>query len=92
MATPTPNPGKRAPSGRWVCVSEEPDQLSAEIVLNYLRQAAIPARMDAASQMSFLGPSPLPTLVLVPEEWEQEALIALDRRGLDEDLPPGIRR
>ena len=41
--------------------------------------------------MSFLGTSNLPTRVLVPQEWEREALVALERRGLDEQLPPGVR-
>ena len=78
-------------SGRWVAIAQEPDQLSAEIILNFLRLAAIPARTDAGDTMSFLGPSNLPTRVLVPEEWKQEALAALERRGLDEQLPPGVR-
>ena len=86
-------PRERAgrPSGRWVPIAQEPDQLSAEIVVNFLRLAAIPVRTDARDTMSFLGPSNLPTRVLVPEEWEQEALVALERRGLDEGLPPGVR-
>ena len=41
--------------------------------------------------MSFLGPSPHPTRVLVPEEWLDDAIGALERRGLDEELPPGVR-
>ncbi len=78
-------------SGRWVVVSHEPDQITAEILVNFLRQAAIPARTDAGDTMSFLGPSALSTRVLVPVEWERDAIVAIDRRGLDEELPPGIR-
>ncbi|MCZ6546226.1 MAG: hypothetical protein O6913_11075 [Chloroflexi bacterium] len=78
-------------SGRWVMLAEEPDQISAEILVNYLRQVAIPVRLDAGSTMSFLGPSPHPTRVLVPEEWLDDAIGALERRGLDEELPPGVR-
>ena len=56
-------PRERAgrPSGRWVPIAQEPDQLSAEIVVNFLRLAAIPVRTDARDTMSFLGPSNLPT-------------------------------
>ena len=82
---------RRRPSGRWMPIAQEPDQLSAEIIMNFLCLAAIPARTDAGDTMSFLGPSNLPTRVLVPEEWEQEALVVLERRGLDEQLPPGVR-
>ena len=75
---------------RWVVIAEEPDQLSAEIVLQFLRGAAIPARLAAGDAMSFLGPSMMATRVLVPREWEQEALVALERRGEDEMRPPGV--
>ena len=78
-------------SGRWVVLAEEPDQISAEVTLEFLRLAAIPARLDAGDTMSFLGPSPSPTRVLVPEEWADEAATALERRGLDEPLPPGVQ-
>lgn len=74
----------------WVVIAEEPDQLSAEIVLQFLRGAAIPARLAAGDAMSFMGLSPLPTRVLVPQEWEQEALVALERRGEDDMRPPGV--
>ncbi len=78
-------------SGRWVVISEQPDQISAEVLMHYLRRVAIPARLAAGDIMSFLGPSPLATRVLVPQEWEQEALIALERRGDHNDiLPPGV--
>ena len=75
--------------GRWVVVAEEPDQLSAEVVIQFLRQLAVPARIAAGDAVSFLGPSGLATRVLVPEEWEREARVALERRGDDDPLPPG---
>ena len=74
----------------WVIIAEEPDQLSAEIVLQFLLGAAIPARLAAGDAMSFLGPSMLPTRVLVPRDWEREALIALERRGEDDTRLPGV--
>ncbi len=77
-------------SGRWVVIAEEPDELSAEVTLQFLRHAAIPARIAAGDTMSFLGPSAFATRVLVPEEWEREALVALERRGDDDGLPPGV--
>jgi hypothetical protein len=82
---------ERHPSGKWIIVAHEPDQLSAEILVNFLRQSAIPARTDAGDTMSFLGLSILPTRVLVPIEWERDAQTAIDRRGWDEELPPGVR-
>ena len=74
----------------WVVIAEEPDQLSAEIVLQFLLGAAIPARLAAGDSMSFLGPSMMPTRVLVPRDWEQEALVALERRGEDDMRLPGV--
>ena len=76
--------------GDWVVIAEEPDQLSAEVVLQFLRATAIPARIAAGDTMSFLGPSMLATRVLVPREWAEEARVALDRRGEDGLLPRGI--
>ena len=74
----------------WVVIAEEPDQLSAEIVLEFLRGHAIPVRLAAGDAISFLGPSLLPTRVLVPRDWEQEALVALERRGEDDLRPSGV--
>ncbi len=85
-----PNARERTRSGRWVVVAQEPDQISAEIVVQFLLQAAVPARIAAGDTMSFLGTSLLATRVLVPEEWESEALLALERRGDDDNLPPGV--
>jgi len=73
----------------WVVIAEEPDQLSAEVVLQFLRGHAIPVQLAAGDAISFLGPSMLPTRVLVPKEWEQEALVALERRGEADLRPPG---
>lgn len=74
----------------WVVIAEEPDQISAEVVLQFLRGAAIPARLAAGDAISFLGPSIMPTRVLVPQSWEQEALVALARRGEDDMRPHGV--
>lgn len=81
--------GSQERSDGWVVLVEEPDQILAEITVEYLRRSAIPARLDAGDTMSFLGPSLRPTRVLVPDAWEDEAVLALERRGLDEALPPG---
>ena len=78
-------------SGNWIVIAEQPDEISAEILMHYLRRVAIPARLAAGDTMSFLGPSVLATRILVPEEWEQEALVALERRDDHNDiLPPGV--
>ena len=88
---PAPQDDTPGPKRRWVVIAEEPDQLSAEMVLTYLRRAAVPARLAGGDTMSFLGPSLRPTRVLVPEEWADEAAIALERRGMDDGLPPGVQ-
>ena len=82
-------PERRRESGQWVVIAEEPEQISAEMLVQYLRRHAIPARLSAADAVSFLGPSPFPTRVLVPKEWEHDALVTLERRGEDEGQPPG---
>ena len=79
------------PSGRWDVVADEPDQISAEIIVRYLRGLAIPARLAPGDSIPFLGPSLLPTRVLVPVEWTAEAALALERRTHDDPLPPGAR-
>ena len=85
-----PQDDTRGPRGGWVVIAEEPDQLSAEMVLTYLRGVAIPARLAGGDTMSFLGPSLRPTRILVPEAWAAEAEVALERLGLDGSLPPGV--
>ena len=80
----------RGALGDWVVIAEEPDQLSAEVLLEFLRRAAIPARLAPGDTISFLGPSALATRILVPRDWEHEALTALARRGEADPLPPGV--
>ena len=87
MADPT---DRRNAAAGWVVIADEPDQMSAEITLEYLRRQAIPARLAPGDTIAFLGISHLPTRVLVPAAWAAEARLALARRGQDEPLAPGL--
>lgn len=71
----------------WVVIAQEPDQISAEIVLHYLHGFAIPTRLAPGDNSSFLGLSPFPTRVLVPAGWAEEAVAALRRRYEEDDSP-----
>lgn len=57
--------GVEAP--RWVAVRTAPDQLTAEIWRGLLEAENIPATLAAADAVSFLGVSPIPCRVLVPD-------------------------
>lgn len=87
MADPA---NRRRVADGWVVIADEPDQVSAEITLEYLRRQAIPARLAPGDTMAFLGVSNRPTRVLVPAAWAAEARLAVARRGHDEPLPPGL--
>lgn len=67
---------KRTPKGpRWVEVLTAPNQIEAEIAVEFLLREGIPARLRPGDSLAFLGGmiSPLATRVLVPEEYEDEA-------------------
>jgi hypothetical protein len=71
----------------WMIVRVAPDQLTAEMWVELLREAGVPARIKASDAVSFMGTSSFGCRVLVPEERldDAEALLA-DQLG-DEGPP-----
>lgn len=68
---------------RWVYLTTAPDQLTAEMWQELLRNDGVPAMIRAGDTISFLGVSNAPCRLMVPEERLQEA-----RRLLEEHLGP----
>ena len=64
----------------WVVVATAPDQLTAELWVDRLREAGVPALIKPSDAVSFLGTSALSCRVLVPEERLADAsdLLATD--------------
>jgi hypothetical protein len=69
----------------WVVVRVAPDQLSAEMWVELLREEGVPALIKPSDAVSFLGTSALGCRVLVPDDRlaDAEALLN-DRVGPDE--------
>lgn len=69
----------------WVAVRVAPDQLSAEMWVELLREEGVPALIKPSDAVSFLGASALGCRVLVPDDRlaDAEALLS-DRVGPDE--------
>ena len=74
-------PSTRSELPRWVVLRTAPDQLAAEIWCGLLESEGIPATLAPGDAVSFLGVSPVPCRVLVPEH-----LIASAERILDGEL------
>ncbi len=53
---------------KWSVVRVAPDQLTAEMWIELLREAGVPALIEPSDAVSFLGTSGLGCRVLVPEE------------------------
>ncbi|MBI4298843.1 MAG: DUF2007 domain-containing protein [Chloroflexi bacterium] len=58
---------------KWVYLATAPDQLTAEIWRELLWQERISAEIRASDAVSFLGVSPYPCRLMVPEEEQQRA-------------------
>ncbi len=69
----------------WVPLTEAPDQFIAEMWQDMLRQEGIPARVAGGDVASFLGPSPFPCRILVPEHALEQAAEALADWGVVQD-------
>jgi hypothetical protein len=54
-------------NGRWVHLATAPDQITAEIWIDILKEAGIRAMIRASDAVSFLGVSAYGCRVLVPE-------------------------
>ena len=70
---------------KWVLFTTAPDQLTAEVWRDLLANEGIPSIIKPGDVMSFLGVSPMPCRILVPENLLAEAKIALERQMEGED-------
>jgi hypothetical protein len=64
---------------RWVNLATAPDQLTAEMWCELLRNEGIPAMVRPSDAMSFLGVSPKTTRIVVAEDRRDEAEEVLRR-------------
>lgn len=58
---------------RWSYVATAPDQLMAEMWLQVVREESIPCRLAPQDAVSFLGVTPTPVRLMVPEEMRDRA-------------------
>ncbi|MBI2909859.1 MAG: DUF2007 domain-containing protein [Chloroflexi bacterium] len=58
---------------KWVVLATAPDQLSAEMWQDRLREEGIPAMIKPGDVTSFLGVTSVPCRVMVPEDRLGEA-------------------
>ena len=77
-------------SQRWVVLRTAPDQLTAELWRGLLDTEDIPSMLAPGDAVSYLGLSPIPCRVLVPEVYLAMAELALENElwsaeGTDED-------
>jgi hypothetical protein len=64
---------------RWVNLATAPDQLTAEMWCELLRNEGIPAMVRPSDAMSFLGVSAKTTRIVVAEDRRDEAEAVLRR-------------
>ena len=65
---------------RWVYLTTAPDQLTAEMWQELLRNENVPAMVRAGDTASFMGVSSAPCQLMVLEEHLQEARRLLENR------------
>jgi len=63
---------------RWELLTTAPDQLTAEIWLDILKQNGIPAVINPQDAISFMGVSSLPCRIMVAASYRQPAQEILD--------------
>jgi hypothetical protein len=74
---------------KWKNLATAPDQLTAEMWCELLREANIPAMIQPSDAVSFLGVSPGSCRVIVPAERHQEAAAVLkDKMGGTVQIEP----
>ena len=83
MPEHTPRPTHPRVQG-WAVVRTAPDQLTAEIWRGLLEAEQIPATLAPGDAVSFLGVSPVPCRLLVPE-----LLLSAAERVLEDELGIG---
>jgi hypothetical protein len=64
---------------QWVSLAIAPDQLTAEMWCELLRNEGIPAMVQPSDAVSFLGVSPTACRVVVPKDRREEAAAVLQR-------------
>ena len=70
---------------QWIILVEAPDQLTTKLWAEILRHDGIAARLAPQDVASYLGPSPLPCRLLVPEADAQRAAESLADVGVVRD-------
>jgi hypothetical protein len=58
---------------KWILLTTAPDQLTAEIWKDILIQSGIPAMVNPADTISFLGVSTFPCRIMVASGYRQKA-------------------
>jgi len=71
----------------WQTFATAPDQLTAEMWLDLIRQAGIECALRAGDTVSFLGVSPQPVRLVAREPDVDRARVALDAALGREDHP-----
>jgi hypothetical protein len=79
---------------RWELAITAPDQLTAEIWVDILKQNGIPAVINPQDTISFMGVSSLPCRIMVADGYRQQAQEILDslkpeEQNDDERTGPG---
>ena len=74
---------------KWKSLATAPDQLTAEMWCELLRNEGVPAMVQPSDAVSFLGVSPSVCRVIVPEDRREEAAAILrERMGNTVDIEP----
>ncbi|MDO8531305.1 MAG: DUF2007 domain-containing protein [Dehalococcoidia bacterium] len=66
---------------KWVYVATAPDQITAEMWVDLLRQEGVPAQVRAEDTFGFLGVTPIPCRVMALNEYEPKAMALLAELG-----------
>lgn len=74
----------------WIRVATAPDQLTAELWCELLRNAGIPAMLEPRDIASYLGVSGMPCGLLVDAARVEEALMLLEAVEPEEHRGPGV--
>ncbi|MEK7873079.1 MAG: DUF2007 domain-containing protein [Chloroflexota bacterium] len=66
---------------KWVYAATAPDQITAEMWVDLLRQEGVPARVKPEDTFGFLGVTPISCRVMVLSEYEPKARALLAELG-----------
>jgi hypothetical protein len=74
---------------KWIVLATAPDQLTAEMWCELLRNESVPAMVQPSDAVSFLGVPLTSCRVIVPEDRHDEAAVILkERMGNTVDIEP----